>query len=135
MKRITLLATMLTVTFVLVACVAYGSTTTTSSWTNRSLTSDSQLTSWSITASSVNGRSERRLELTAEELANIHVVSSHDAGVVNVVLIQDGEDHVFSMAGGFDGTLDTAELQPGRLRMRLVFANAQNVDIRVAWGA
>ena len=133
MKRIILLGALLTLALVFTAC-GYGGTMTTSSWTNSGLTQDSQYTSWSITASRVNGNSFRRLDLTAQELANIHVVSSHDSGVVNVVLIQDDIEHVFSMEGGFDGTLDTAALEPGRIRMRLVFANTQNVDIRVDWG-
>ena len=133
MKRVILLGAVLALALVFAAC-GYGGTMTTASWSNSGLTQDSQYTSWSITASRVNGNSLRRLDLTAQELANIHVVSSHDAGVVNVVLIQDGVEHAFSMEGGFDGILDTEALEPGRIRMRLVFANTQNVDIKVDWG-
>jgi len=132
MKKLICLVALLALVIGLVAC-SYGGTTTTSSWSNSGLSANSQASSWSITARSVNGNSLRRLDLTAAELANIHIVSSHTAGVVNVVLIQDGDEQVFSIESGFDGILDTSNFEAGRIRMRIVFANAQDVDIAVNW--
>jgi len=132
MKRLIFVCMMLVFAFALVAC-GYGGTATTSSWSNSGLSQDSQLDSWSITADRVNGHSLRRLDLTAYQLANIFVASNHTSGAVNVVLIQGDNEQSFSIANDFSGILDTSNFEPGNIRMRLNFANAQDVDIYVSW--
>ena len=131
-KKVILVGALLLLTLVLAAC-GYGGTATTSSWSNTNLAHSSQTDSWSISATSINGHSQRRLDLTADELANIHVSNSSSAGVVNIVLIQGDLEQVFNVEGQFSGTLDTSAFEAGRIRMRAVFANARDVDLSINW--
>jgi len=132
MKNLVEFGDMLLLVISLVGC-GYGGTGFSSSWSARGLSHERQLDSWTITARSLNGMAERRLDLSAEELSAIQVDISDNNGAITLVLIQDDITEVFELSRGFNGTLDTGNFEAGRILMRLNFVNAEDVDLSVSW--
>ena len=132
MKKLIVLGVALLLVISLVGC-GYGGTSVSSSWSARGLSHVSRLDSWTITARSLNGMAERRLDLSAEELSAIQVDISDNNGAITLVLIQDDITEVFELSRGFNGTLDTGNFEAGRILMRLNFVNAEDVDLSVSW--
>ena len=117
----------------LVGC-EYGGTAISTSWTISGQSVNSELDSLRIVASEVDGNATRRLYLTYAELDSIHIISSNTVGDVLFRLTQDNIEHVYDISGYFSGTLSTDAFQAGRIRLRVDFGGAENVDFFVSWG-
>ena len=134
MKRLLILGIIVLLIFGLVGC-GYGGTSMSSSWSTRGLTSNLQRESWAIAADSVNGHATRRLDLSVEELAALHINNSNSDGSITVTLTQDDTVEVFDISGEFYGNLDTSGFDAGRIRLRLDFGSAEGVNLHVNWTA
>jgi hypothetical protein len=134
MKKLISLGMITMLVFSLVAC-GYGGTAYTSSWSTRNLTHNSRHESWMITADSVNGHAMRRIDLSIEELFALHVNSSNSDGSISATLTQGDTVEVFDISGEFSDNLDTSNFEAGKIRLRLDFDNAIDVDLFVNWGS
>jgi len=83
-----------------------------------------------------SGRRNRTFELTADELASIHVNSSSTAGEIHLVISQNGEEdgtEVVKDISNFVGYIDIDSLDPGRIRFSLRFEDVRNSETTIRW--
>jgi hypothetical protein len=112
---------------------AYGARAMSSSWSISGSSVDMRDDSWSISARTVNGHATRRLDLSAGELAVLHIESSSGGGSVYAILIQGDNERSTDISGEFYGYIDTSGFEPGRIRLRLQFGRAEDVDLLADW--
>jgi len=127
----------LSVIFLGVAVAGCGSgTAMRSSWSHRNLVSNSQPTSWMIVAETVRGHATRRIEMSAEQMAGLHVRSSSDSGEVWLVVSDDDPNFRMSvdLSGEFDEYVDLGDaFEPGRIRLRLEFVDVEGLELYLRW--
>ncbi|MCL1987233.1 MAG: hypothetical protein FWG64_04585 [Firmicutes bacterium] len=93
---------------------------------------------WQITVGSGNGFIQISPQLTLSEIENLSVSGSANGGVI-LQLEQDNIGYTIILPTNVDdGTmvvdnLDTADFVAGRVRMRMYFEQAENVDLLVSW--
>jgi archaellum component FlaG (FlaF/FlaG flagellin family) len=89
--------------------------------------------SWTISASAVNGHAARKVNLSSDNLAALHVKNTNRGGKVFLVLAQGGAEESFDVSGSFDGSIGAGAFLPGKITMRLNFESAKDVDVAVSW--
>ena len=83
-----------------------------------------------------SGRRNRTFNLSAEELAAMHINSSSDQGEIILVISQNGTEdgtEVTKDISNFSGGVDTSTLNPGRIRLSFHFDNVRNSNTTVSW--
>ncbi|MCL2677437.1 MAG: hypothetical protein FWE85_00100 [Clostridiales bacterium] len=88
---------------------------------------------WEISATSLNGTATRTVNLNAEELANFLVNNTNSEGKVSLTIIQGDVDRTVGLSEEFDEKIDMSDFEPGRVKLRLKFENAKDVDISITW--
>ena len=128
--------TVVILTLLMVASLAgcgYGPHSVSHSWSARGVNSDVERDYWIINATSINGHTTRRLELSAAEIGALHVQSSNRAGGITVTLTQGDTVEVFDVSTSFDGLLDTGAFEGGRIRIRVDFDRAEGIEFHASW--
>jgi len=94
--------------------------------------------SFSISVGSASrGTRNRTFNLTAEDLANIHVNSSSAEGEITLVISQNGEEDGTEIRldiSNFEGYLSAESLSPGRIRFSLRFEGIRDSVTTISWG-
>lgn len=88
---------------------------------------------WSTTASGINGYCRVDKTLSADNLAAFHVSSTNNGGKVFLIVTQGDAEKTFEVTGEYNDTVDMSEFEPGRIRLRLEFENAKDVNVSVSW--
>ena len=133
MNRKSWLALGILIVVIGLAGCAYGARAMSNSWSISGSSVNLQDDSWSISARTVNGHATRRLDLSAGELAALHIDSTSGGGSVYVILTQGDNERSTDISGEFYGYIDTSGFEPGRIRLRLQFGRAKGVDVLVSW--
>jgi len=130
-KRMLMLCGVMLLAFVLVAC---GRLSVSFSGSHRNAVSNLTIDGWTYTANTINGRATtNNLELTADNLSQLHVDANFGGGTILLELIQGDFGRGLHLADDFSGYVDTSGFEPGEIRLRLVFTNVQNMDISIRW--
>jgi len=82
-----------------------------------------------------SGHRNRTFDLTAAELANIHVDSSSE-GTITLTISQDGEldgTEVVLDVSNFSGNVDAGHLDAGRIRLTLRHEGTRNTNTTIRW--
>jgi hypothetical protein len=88
---------------------------------------------WTYTARSKNGWERRSPNLTAEQLANFHVLSDSGEGVLLLRLEQGDVSETIDISGFFDQQINMSAFEAGRVRITIEFSRARDVDITINW--
>jgi len=106
-----------------------------SSWTTSgTLTHNNEVDSWLISVNRVNGNSRRDITVTSESLTALHVENTNSNGSVNLIITQGETERMIDISGNFNEILDISDdFEPGSIRLRLEFENAENVRVSLSW--
>ena len=88
---------------------------------------------WGIVVTNVNGRAWRDIDFSVESLGSTRVKSTNNFGEVRLTLIQGDIEMTIDLTDEFYGLLDTSGFEPGKIRLRLDFINAESVNISINW--
>ena len=91
--------------------------------------------SWRTSTSRANGSSRVDYTFSATDLEAMHVSSTNSGGRILLVLIQGDTERIFDITSEFNSNIDMNDFEPGRIRLRLEFTNAENVEIVVNWSS
>ena len=134
MKKLVAIMVLVAIVFVFIACDGANS----SSWrmsvnqSERSFDGGFEIT----VGSARSGARNRTVNLTADELASIHVSSNSAEGEIILVVSQDGEEdgtEVRMDISNFNGYITAANLTPGRIRFSLRFEEIRNSETTIRW--
>ncbi|MCL2386542.1 MAG: hypothetical protein FWC89_03225 [Defluviitaleaceae bacterium] len=89
---------------------------------------------WTFTARTANGWERRSPVLSAEQLANFHVLSDSGDGII-LHLEQGNTQEIIDLSGFHDQQINMSAFQAGRVNVTLRFDRAQDVDVRISWWA
>ena len=105
------------------------------SWsTSGRITHNREADSWLITVNRVNGHARRDIDFTAESLSALHVESTNSDGSVSLLITQGEVTRTIDLTGEFNQVLDISnDFQPGSVRLRLEFENAETVRVSLSW--
>ena len=134
MKKIIAILSMLVLVMALAGCA--GGTPrlgTRSSWSGRNMTYSTPHNSWTIAATSLRGHSTRTLDVTAEQLAALHVASTNSGGELRLTITQSDVSEHFDLTGAFEGPIDASTFEPGRISLRLDFERVEDVSVHISW--
>ncbi|MCL2401446.1 MAG: hypothetical protein FWC90_02245 [Oscillospiraceae bacterium] len=87
--------------------------------------------------SASRGTRNRTFNLTADELASIHVSSTSAEGEIILVISSNGAEdgtEIRQNISNFDGYLSADSLNPGRIRLSLRFEGIRNSNTTISWG-
>ena len=91
---------------------------------------------WTFTAGSANGHITRNINMTNENLAAFHVDSRGiNSGETSLIITQGDTTKTIDLTNGFNEHIDMQEFSPGRIRLRLQFDSARNVNMVISWRA
>jgi len=136
MKKIKASAMLLiAVAFVIVTTACSSETRVVSSWTTSgTLTHENEVDSWLISINRVNGSSRRDINFTTESLTSLHVENTNSDGNVSLVISQGETEQTIDISDNFNEILDISDtFEPGSIRLRLEFENAENVRVSLSW--
>ncbi|MDR2599420.1 MAG: hypothetical protein LBC73_04000 [Oscillospiraceae bacterium] len=88
---------------------------------------------WRANPSRANGNSRVDYTFTAANLEAMTVRSTNSEGRISITFIQDDIEITFDITGEFHENIDMSGFEPGRIRLRLEFENAENVDTLISW--
>lgn len=88
---------------------------------------------WSTSASKINGYCRVDKTFNSDNLAAFRVDGTNSGGKVFLTLIQGDVEKTIEITGEFNDEIDMSECKPGRIRLRLEFENAEDIDISVSW--
>jgi len=88
---------------------------------------------WRATPYRANGSSRVDYTFTAANLEAMTVRSTNSEGRISLSFLQGDVERVFDITGGFYENIDISDFQPGRIRLRLGFENARDVDTFISW--
>jgi len=88
---------------------------------------------WTASLNSGNGTSRVDYTFTAACLDAFSVRSENAEGEIRLVLIQGDAERTFDITGNFNQNIDLSDFEPGRIRLRLEFESARDVDTLVSW--
>jgi len=88
---------------------------------------------WSTTASKFNGHCRVDKTLNSDNLATFRVNSTNSDGKVFLKLTQGDVEKTIEITGEFNDKIDMGEFKPGRIRLRLEFEHAEDVNISISW--
>ena len=89
--------------------------------------------SWNISVARANGSSRIDYTFTAANLSAMHVTSTNSSGSITLTATQGDIERTFDITGAFNDNIDMSGFEPGRVRLRLQFSNAENVEILINW--
>ena len=95
--------------------------------------SNAKSTSWTVSASSANGYESRTIDMSADNLSALNVVSSNSDGTVSLVITQGDNTQTVDINQQFSGNIDTSRFSPGKVELRLNYDNAKNMFIAINW--
>ncbi|MDR2167376.1 MAG: hypothetical protein LBE35_05955 [Clostridiales bacterium] len=82
------------------------------------------------------GTRNRTFELTAAELAAMHITSTSESGQIVLTISQDGNldgSEIVLDISNFEGTVDATGLNPGNIRLSFQFEEIRNSQTTVSW--
>jgi len=125
---------LITVLLTLAACDSANS----SSWRMSVNVSERSLNDGFIinVGSANSGRRNQTFNLSAEQLASIHVTSTSGEGEIVLVISQDGEEdgtEIVQDISNFIGYISADSLSPGRIRFSLRYDGVRNSETTVVW--
>ena len=104
------------------------------SWTTSGLTHNHEANRWHISANRVNGYTRRDINFTAESLSALQIATSNNGGNISLAITQGETNKLVELAGEVNETLDISnDFEPGNIRLRLEFEDAENVVITLNW--
>ena len=132
-KKIFSLVMVVATIIVMTACSS--ETRVVSSWTTSgTLTHNNEVDSWFISVNRVNGNSRRDITFTSESLAGLHIENTNSNGSVVLIITQGETERMIDISGNFNEILDISnDFEPGSIRLRLEFENAENVRASLSW--
>ena len=134
MKKILITLGFLLMTVVtLISCVDTENVPFIASWTNTSLSNKMEDNRWELSAKSCNGHATRNLDFHAHHLEALHVESTVGGGEAYLIISQDDTEKSIDITGEFNENIDMIGFGPGRIRLRLEFKRAENIDIIINW--
>ena len=121
--------------FTLTAC---GDGANSSSWRNSVNQTERNIDGGFVitVGSAASGQRNRTFELSADELASIHVDSTSEAGEIILIISQDGAEdgtEVRLDISNFTGDVSTDDLTSGRIRFSLRYEDIRNSDTTISW--
>ncbi|MDR2569773.1 MAG: hypothetical protein LBD23_05695 [Oscillospiraceae bacterium] len=88
---------------------------------------------WKVSPSSANGSSRIDYTFTTANLEAMTVTSTNSEGNISLTFTQGDTERIFDIAGEFHENIDMSGFESGRIRLRLVFDNAKDVNTVVSW--
>jgi hypothetical protein len=88
---------------------------------------------WRASPYRANGNSRINYAFTAANLEAMTVRSTNSEGSVSLVFTQGDIEKTLDITGEFYENIDMSGFESGRIRLRLVFENARNVDALISW--
>lgn len=88
---------------------------------------------WSTSASKINGYCKVDKTFNSDNLAAFCVSSTNSDGKVFLKLIQGDVEKTIEITGEFNDKIDMSEFKSGRIRLRLEFEEAEDIDISISW--
>ena len=88
---------------------------------------------WRATPGRANGNSRVDYTFTAANLDAMTVSSTNAEGNILLTFAQGDLEKTFDITGEFHENVDMSVFEPGRIRLRLVFENARNIDTVINW--
>jgi hypothetical protein len=88
---------------------------------------------WRASPSSANGSSRIDYTFTTANLEAMTVRSTNSEGKISLSFTQGDTERIFDITGEFHENIDMSGFEPGRIRLRLVFDNARDVNTVVSW--
>jgi len=92
---------------------------------------------WYLSAQEANGSNTFFIDLSEYRMRNIVVISEISYGEMSLELAQGETTHSFDLSNNigekFIGDIVADIFDAGRLEMRLVFVNAQNISVTANW--
>jgi len=136
-KKFLVFAFLATIAFALAACTG-GPLTTTASWSiSGNVTNTAELDSWHVAARRINGHVRRNIEIDDAGLSHFRFRSTSTSGEITITLTQGDNEHVIDISGNKAGDIDLRyndfNFEPGRIRVRLDFNRADDVDVFLWW--
>jgi len=89
--------------------------------------------SWTITASSVNGHESRKVNMSADNLAALKVVSTNNEGTVSLVITEGDNTRTVDISGQYSGNIDTSGFTAGKINLRLNYEKVKDANIIITW--
>lgn len=131
-KRLFALGLLAVLVFALAGC---GGSATGSTWSgsNSGRNEVREVDKWEVTARSINGYGHRDIEFSAENLATLHANITYTGGSVTMTLSQGSVENVINIPTDFDENIDMSDFGAGRIRVRLDFDNASDVNVNINW--
>ncbi|MCL2343519.1 MAG: hypothetical protein FWC62_06450 [Firmicutes bacterium] len=90
-------------------------------------------TTWTITASSLNGHESRTINMSADNLAALKVDSTNSAGTMSLTITQGSTTRTVDISNQFSGNIDTSGFTAGKVSFRLDYGSAKDVKITINW--
>ena len=88
---------------------------------------------WRATPYRANGTSRIDYTFTSANLEAMTVKSTNSDGNIFLTLTQGEREKTFDITGEFIQNIDISDFEPGRIRLRLNFQNARNIDTLISW--
>jgi len=88
---------------------------------------------WRASPSRANGSSRVDYTFTAANLEAMTVRSTNTEGNVSLTFMQGDIERTFDISGDFHENINMSDFEPGRIRLRLAFENARNIDTLISW--
>jgi len=95
--------------------------------------SRAKATSWTIAAASINGHESRTVNLTADNLAALNVVSANSAGSISLLITQGNTTKTVDISGQYSGNPDMSGFTAGKVNLRLDYGSAKDINISITW--
>ncbi|MCL2343518.1 MAG: hypothetical protein FWC62_06445 [Firmicutes bacterium] len=90
-------------------------------------------TTWTVTASFVDGHESRTVDMSADNLAALKVDSTNSAGTISLKLTQGSTTRTVDISNQFSGNIDTSGFTAGKVDMRVDYKSAKDIKITINW--
>jgi len=88
---------------------------------------------WRASPTRANGNSRVDYTFTDANLEAMTVRSTNTEGRISLVFSQGDVERTFDITDDFHENVDMSDFEQGRIRLRLVFDNAGNVNTLISW--
>lgn len=126
-KRLIALGILLIFAVVLAAC---GGQSMSFSGSHSGMEKEMKENSWKITAKSLNGTATRTVSMDATYL---YVDNTNSEGKVFLIITQGKVEKTVEIGEEFSDGIDMSDFEAGRVKLRLKFEKAKNVDVAIFW--
>ena len=90
--------------------------------------------SWRVAPIRANGSSRIDYTFNAANLAAMRVNSTNSEGKITLKFIQGDNEKAVDITGDFNDSIDMSGFASGKIRVRLEYDNARDVDCIISWG-